>query len=87
MADSLASCRVVILAVDGFEQARLVAPRKALKAAGTQVHGISQKPGQIQGFVHTDKRDMVMVDVHARPIIKHHYAMAQQLARLQGVTS
>jgi len=87
MADSLASCRVVILAVDGFEQARLVAPQKALKAAGAQVHGISQKPGQIQGFVHTDKRDMVMVDVHARPIIKHHYAMVQQLAGPRGVAS
>ncbi|SAL39397.1 PfpI family intracellular peptidase [Caballeronia udeis] len=86
MADSLASCRVVILAVDGFEQAKPVAPRNALKANGTQVRAISQKPGQTQGFVQTDKRDMVKVDVHALPIIKHHYAMAQQLDRLNGVT-
>jgi protease I len=62
MADSLAGYKVAILAVDGFEQAELIEPQKALKAAGAQVHVISQKPGQIQGFVHTDKGDKVNVD-------------------------
>lgn len=62
MADSLKGYKVAILAVDGFEQAELVEPQKALKAAGAQVHVISQKPGQIQGFVHTDKGDKVTVD-------------------------
>jgi protease I len=62
MADSLNGYKVAILAVDGFEQAELVEPQKALKAAGAQVHVISQKPGQIQGFVHTDKGDKVKVD-------------------------
>jgi len=62
MAGSLAGYKVAILAVDGFEQAELVEPQKALKAAGAQVHVISQKPGQIKGFVHTDKGDKVNVD-------------------------
>jgi protease I len=62
MADSLNGYKVAILAVDGFEQAELVEPQKALKAAGAQVHVISQKPGQIQGFIHTDKGDKVKVD-------------------------
>lgn len=62
MAGSLAGYQVAIFAVDGFEQAELVEPQKALKAAGAQVHVISQKPGQIQGFVHTDKGDKVKVD-------------------------
>jgi protease I len=62
MADSLTGYKVAILAVDGFEQAELVEPQKALKAAGAQVHVISQKPGQIQGFIHTDKGAKVKVD-------------------------
>ena len=62
MADSLAGYKVAILAVDGFEQAELVEPQKALKAAGAQVHVISQKLGQIQGFDHTEKGDKVEVD-------------------------
>jgi len=63
MADSLNGYKVAILAVDGFEQAELVEPQKALKAAGARVDVISQKPGQIQGFVHTDMGDKVDVDV------------------------
>jgi protease I len=62
MATSLSGFKVAILAVDGFEQAELVDPKNALLAAGAQVHVISQKPGQIQGFIHTDKGDKVNVD-------------------------
>ena len=63
MANSLNGCKVAILAVDGFEQAELVEPQRALKEAGAQVHVVSQKPGQIQGFKHVDKGDKVNVDV------------------------
>ncbi|SAK76053.1 PfpI family intracellular peptidase [Caballeronia fortuita] len=63
MAISLNGCKVAILAVDGFEQAELVEPQRALKDAGAQVDVISQKPGQIQGFKHVDKGDKVDVDV------------------------
>lgn len=63
MANSLNGYKVAILAVDGFEQAKLVEPQRALKEAGVQVDVVSQKPGQIQGFNHVDKADKVNVDV------------------------
>ena len=63
MANFLNGLKVAILAVDGFEQAELVEPQRALKDAGAQVHVVSQKPGQIQGFKHVDKGDKVNVDV------------------------
>jgi protease I len=62
MAISLNGRKVAMLAVDGFEQAELVEPQRALKEAGAQVDVISQKPGQIQGFKHVDKGDTVAVD-------------------------
>ncbi|WP_250471883.1 type 1 glutamine amidotransferase domain-containing protein [Caballeronia sp. GAFFF1] len=62
MAISLNGYKVAILAVDGFEQAELVEPQRALKEAGAQVDVISQKPGEIQGFEHVDKGDTVKVD-------------------------
>ncbi|WP_321792060.1 type 1 glutamine amidotransferase domain-containing protein [Caballeronia sp. J97] len=62
MAISLNGCKVAILAVDGFEQAELVEPQRALEEAGAKVDVVSQKPGQIQGFRHIDKGDKVNVD-------------------------
>lgn len=62
MADSLKGCKVAVLAVDGFEQAELVEPQRALAQAGATVHVISSRPGQIQGFKHVDKGDAVDVD-------------------------
>ncbi len=43
---------VAILATDGFEQAELFEPMKALNAAGATVDVISLKTGTIQGFEH-----------------------------------
>jgi len=63
MGNSLNGCKVAILAVDGFEQAELVEPQRALKEAGAQVDIVSQKPGQLQGFKHVDTADKVTVDV------------------------
>jgi protease I len=37
-----------VLAVDGFEQAELIEPQRALAQAGVFVHVISSRPGQIQ---------------------------------------
>jgi protease I len=62
MTRSLQGCKVAVLAVDGFEQAELIEPRRALAEAGATVHVISQKPGKIQGFKHVDKGDAVDVD-------------------------
>ncbi|MFL9938716.1 type 1 glutamine amidotransferase domain-containing protein [Paraburkholderia graminis] len=62
MANSLDGLKIAVLAVDGFEQAELVEPKRALAEAGATVHVISQKPGKIQGFKHVDKGDTVDVD-------------------------
>ncbi|WP_114810524.1 type 1 glutamine amidotransferase domain-containing protein [Paraburkholderia kururiensis] len=62
MSDTLQGCKVAVLAVDGFEQAELVEPQRALAGAGATVHVISAKPGKIQGFKHVDKGDSVAVD-------------------------
>ncbi|MFM0736201.1 type 1 glutamine amidotransferase [Paraburkholderia xenovorans] len=62
MADTLKGYKVAVLAVDGFEQAELIEPKRALAEAGATVHVISAKPGTIQGFKHVDKGDTVDVD-------------------------
>ncbi|CAB3793864.1 type 1 glutamine amidotransferase domain-containing protein [Paraburkholderia fynbosensis] len=62
MASTLNGCKVAVLAVDGFEQAELAEPKRALAQAGATVHVISAKPGKIQGFKHVDKGDAVEVD-------------------------
>lgn len=50
MAISLNGFKVAILPVDGFEQAELVEPQRALREAGAQVHVVSQKPRPDSGF-------------------------------------
>ena len=62
MAAKLDKCRVAILAVDGFEEAELTEPQRALTDAGAKVDVISQKDGEIQGFRHVDKGSKVKVD-------------------------
>ena len=58
----LSNLKVAVLATDGFEQVELTKPVQALKEAGAQVHVISPKSGQIQGFNHDEKGDKVDVD-------------------------
>ena len=60
--DRLAGLKVAILITDGFEQVEMTEPRKALQDAGAQTTLVSQKPGQVQGFNHTDKADRFDVD-------------------------
>jgi protease I len=60
--ERLEGCRVAVLATDGFEQVELTKPVEALKQAGAQVEVIAPKGGQIQGYNHHDKGDMVPVD-------------------------
>jgi protease I len=55
--------RVAILAADGFEQAELEEPMKALKDAGAEVSIVSPKSGKIQGMHHADKGDEFPVDI------------------------
>jgi protease I len=53
---------IAVLATDGFEQAELTEPVKALKAAGATVTIVSLKTGEIQGMKHHDKGDKTKVD-------------------------
>jgi protease I len=62
MSDQLKNMKVALLVTDGFEQAELLEPRKALEAAGATVDVISDKQGSVQGFNHTEKASTVKVD-------------------------
>jgi protease I len=70
MTASLQDKTIAILATDGFEQAELFQPLKALKAAGATVEIISLKTGTLQGFEHltpgkTVEAEMALADVDA----------------------
>jgi protease I len=54
--------RVAILATNGFEEAELFEPRKALDAAGARSTVIAPKSGKIQGMKHDEKSQSVAVD-------------------------
>lgn len=53
---------VAFLATDGVEQVELTQPWESFQSAGAEVHLISLKSGQIQGFRHLDKGDRFSVD-------------------------
>lgn len=66
----LKGIRVAILATDDFEQSELTEPRKALDEAGAKTVVIAPRSGEIQGFKHDEKGDLVKVDLtldEARP--------------------
>jgi protease I len=54
--------RVAVLATDGFEEAELTEPVRALKEAGAKVDIIAPRKGEIQAFRHFDKTMMMPVD-------------------------
>ena len=62
MPTQLSNVAVAILATDGFEQAELLEPKKALEDAGATVHVVSLKPGSIKGWHQKDWGDSVPVD-------------------------
>ena len=59
---NLSDFRVAVIATNGFEEAELVEPIKAIKNAGASVTVISLTPGEIQGFNHDTKAGKVKVD-------------------------
>jgi protease I len=59
---SLNGVRVAILATDGFEQAELVEPRRALVAAGADTQVVSPKQGKVRGWKMKEWGDEVDVD-------------------------
>ncbi len=62
MASALKDKRIAILATDGFEQAELIEPRKALDDAGATTVVISPKSGEIKGWNTKDWGKSVKVD-------------------------
>lgn len=54
--------KVAVLALDGFEEAELTEPVKALKEAGADVDIVSAREGRIQAFKHADRG--LLVDVN-----------------------
>jgi len=63
MAQSLQGKRVAILVANGFEQAELVEPRKALQDAGAETQVVSPEQNQVKGWNKTDWGETVPVDV------------------------
>jgi protease I len=63
MAQDISGRIIAILATDGFEQAELIEPKKALEQAGATVHVVSPKEGSIRGWDRTDWGQEVRVDV------------------------
>ena len=62
MAQSLSGKKIAILATDGFEQAELQEPLKALRNEGAQVDIVAPHSGEIQGMRHHDKGATMKVD-------------------------
>jgi protease I len=62
MASNLKGKKIAILATDGFEQAELLEPRKALDEAGAQTEVIAPKSGKIKGWDSKDWGEEVKVD-------------------------
>lgn len=58
----LKEMRVAVLVTDGFEEAELTEPVKALKEAGALVSILAPELGSIQAFRHHDKSITVNVD-------------------------
>jgi protease I len=63
MAKELEGLKVAILATDGFEEAELIEPRKALEEAGAQTLVLSPRGGQIQAMKHDEKAGKIGVDM------------------------
>jgi protease I len=63
MSSELKGKKIAILATDGFEQAELIDPRKALNQAGATTVVIAPKNGEIKGWNRKDWGQAVKVDL------------------------
>jgi protease I len=63
MPNSLQGKTIAILATDGFEQAELTKPKKALEEAGAKTQVVSPNPKKIKGWNKKDWGEEVSVDV------------------------
>jgi protease I len=62
MASNLKGKKIAIVATDGFEQAELIEPRKALQEAGAATVVIAPKAGEIKGWNLKEWGESVKVD-------------------------
>lgn len=62
MSTPLKNRKIAILATNGFEQAELDGPRKALTDAGAEVVIVAPDKGSIQGMHHLEAGESVKVD-------------------------
>lgn len=73
MASSLKGKKIAILATDGFEQAELTEPRKALDEAGATTEVIAPQSGKIKGWDKKDWGESVDVDKTLEDANPHDY--------------
>ena len=59
----LRQMRIAVLATNGFEEAELLDPRKALEEAGAKTTVIAPKAGKIQGMKHDEKSEQIAVEM------------------------
>lgn len=59
---SISEAKVLIIAMDGFEQSELMQPRSELIDSGAKVDVASAKLGEIQGMQHDEKGAAISVD-------------------------
>lgn len=73
MSTQLNGKHVAIVATNGFEEAELTEPLKALRAAGAEVDVVSPESGAIQGFKHFERGVQVPVDMSIDEVDAKHY--------------
>jgi len=62
VSNELRNKRVAALVENGFEQAELIEPKKALEAAGAKVDIVSPQRSKVKGWNHTNWGDELTVD-------------------------
>jgi protease I len=62
VSNELRNKRVAVLVENGFEQAELIEPKKALEAAGAKVDVVSPQRSKVKGWNHTNWGDELAVD-------------------------
>jgi protease I len=62
VSNELRNKRVAVLVENGFEQAELIEPKKALEAAGAKVDIVSPQRSKVKGWNHTNWGDELTVD-------------------------
>src|ERR1039458_10844700 len=73
MASNLRGKKIAILATDGFNQAELMEPRKALEEAGAHTEVVSPNSGMIKAWEHMGWGESVKVDKTLDSANAHEY--------------